>query len=123
MSRAYVESTLTVHDRVLTRKKCVDLVNQMSKLKGKQTPYDSIYKLELDPRKANNNVDCLIWFMRCTNELIIEDQVGAGELTFKTLSGKGLPGGKGVLDMFKLKWECLNAMMSTCLEELKITTS
>ena len=62
------------------------------KLCGKETPYDSIYKLELYPRKAADNVDKILWMLQYTNEVIQDGTVGAGELTFNNMSGRGQPG-------------------------------
>ena len=88
MCKSYVDSALGVYTRVPIHTECNDMVLKMANLKGKKTPYDSMYKLEVYPRKANDNLPLMIWCMRYTNEIIIEEVVGAGELTFNNLTGK-----------------------------------
>ena len=51
MCKSLVDSALGVYSRVLIYKDCNDMVNRMASLNGKKTPYDSMYKLEVYPKR------------------------------------------------------------------------
>eukprot|EP00959_Pyramimonas_sp_CCMP1952_P474594 9503757-Pyramimonas_sp.AAC.2 len=67
MSVSYVDSALTVYKGLLSYPVALDLVTEMKNHAGKKTPYDSIYKMELYTRKAND-IPRMLWMLRYTNE-------------------------------------------------------
>lgn len=78
---------------------------------GRNTPWDSVFKLEWVHKKAANGPNTrerIIWQLSGINDLVRTRQIVPDELCVNQLSGKGLGGGRGMLDLLLFKLDLLD---------------
>ena len=129
----FVEVALNVYDRCLKFPVVRELIMQAEAPAGssarhlrkrslnhicqekwsKNTPWDSVYKLETLYRKCSTAMgkadtgDCLhrmVWVLRAVFFLVSHDKMQRTALSVRNWSGKGCPGNKGTLDLLLFKY-------------------
>ena len=100
---AFVDAAILVHSRILVHEEARDLVLWAEHHWGKQTPWCSIYRLEAVCRKVGNSSQKMVWVLASVQDLLANDQIQATSLSVKNLSGRGMPGNRGTIDLILLK--------------------
>ena len=110
---SFVESALSVYDRCLKHPGVQRLILDAEEKWGKQTPWDSVYKLEILVTKCAKPcgradtagpLDRMAWVIRCVHDFLDSDQLQRTALSVRNLSGKGLYGHKGTADLLVYKY-------------------
>jgi len=103
----------------------VQLIQTADTMWEKKTPWDSMYKLELLGRKANqasqSTAECkdkLLWMIQMVNDRFRAGMLQVGEASHRNLGGKGLPGNKGLLDLGLTKKDIKDRLLGQVLEGL-----
>ncbi len=105
----FVDTALTVFHRVISDPETQALIVDAEGRWGKQSPWNSVYKLEALAKKLGPKGDVarLRWMVAAVNDMALSDQVPLSELTVRTLSGKGVAANKGLLDLCLFKHSLL----------------
>lgn len=104
---SYVDAVQTVWKRLMSDKECKGMI-MWQDAQG-CTVFDSVYKLEALVKKAgalSNIKFCVSYIL----DQVMNDGAAPGEFAVRQLSGKGLPGGKGKIDMCLAKKELSQAL-------------
>ena len=76
------------------------------------TPFDTVYKYETIVKRCPSTAS-MLWCVCGLIDWVRAGLASTGELSVRQLSGKGLPGGKGVLDVLIGKQEVAHALTRT----------
>ena len=99
----FVDSALTVWDRLLADPVCRQLIMQTEDHWGKRTPWDSVYKLEAVIKKRGRPGEVALgnlrWSLSAVTDTILNETSVPQFFTVRMLQGKGQPGNKGILDL------------------------
>ena len=110
---SFVEVALSVYDRCLKHPVVQRLILDAEEKWGKQTPWDSVYKLETLVSKCGKPsgradtagpLDRMAWVIRCVHDFLDSEQLQRTALSVRNLSGKGLFGHKGTADLLVYKY-------------------
>ncbi len=122
---AFIDAAMTVWDRMCQDDECRTMLLQAEDRWGKQTPWDSVYKLEAVIKKcgrpgpiATRNIR---WTLAAIEDLILDHQCVPGQLSVRALSGKGHSGGKGYVDVLLFKQDLATHATGPLLHELPIS--
>jgi hypothetical protein len=118
------ECVFLISDRLLSVPMLAAIINDTEERLGKQTPWDSVYKLDALARKIGKTTtrthqDRAAWCLQSISDLIIDEQVSPGEFSVRNLTGKGI-GNRGALDLFLYKRDCLDFLLHTWLPKLPV---
>ena len=112
MKVGLVDAIITVWNRLMIDSDCREIVmwadNNFS-----PTIFDSIYKYEAVVKKAGT-LENIRYVIAGLIDLVVHQGTSSGELAVRQLSGKGLPGGKGKIDMQIAKKDLCNALKDHC---------
>ena len=110
---SFVEVALSVYDRCLKHPVVQRLILDAEEKWGKQTPWDSVYKLETLVSKCGKPsgradtagpLDRMAWVIRRVHDFLDSEQLQRTALSVRNLSGKGLFGHKGTADLLVYKY-------------------
>ncbi|CAE7822139.1 unnamed protein product [Symbiodinium sp. CCMP2592] len=111
----FVEKCLSVYDRVLKHDRIQALVLWAEETWGKQSPWDSVYKLDDLAQKCFKQVgradtrsalDRMVWCIGAVHDFLQSDppQLQWTQLSVRNWSGKGCSGNKGTVDVLLMKY-------------------
>ena len=108
MKTAYIDAVLTIWNRCMDDAVCRHLIVWQDT--QRQPIFDSIYKLEAIIKKAQAlpNIRYSLGYLI---DMVYNQNTSAGEFAVRQISGRGLAGGKGKIDMILAKKE-----LSQCLK-------
>ncbi|CAK0870056.1 unnamed protein product [Prorocentrum cordatum] len=96
ISETYVDACFTVGARLMNNDQTQKIVVEADS--NGTTPFDSIYKYEAVVKRAQSG-NLIHWCTAGLLDLVMTKMTAAGEVSLRQLAGRGLPGGKGLLDL------------------------
>ncbi|CAK0895676.1 unnamed protein product [Prorocentrum cordatum] len=102
ISETYVDACFTVGARLMSNAQTQKIVVEADS--SGTTPFDSIYKYEAVVKRAQSG-NLIHWCTAGLLDLVTAKMTTAGEISLRQLTGRGLPGGKGLLDLLIAKQE------------------
>ncbi|CAK0909905.1 unnamed protein product [Prorocentrum cordatum] len=102
ISETYVDACFTVGARLMSNVQTQKIVVEADS--SGTTPFDSIYKYEAVVKRAQSG-NLTHWCTAGLRDLVTAKMTTAGEISLRQLTGRGLPGGKGLLDLLIAKQE------------------
>ena len=122
---SYIDTVLTVYERLLSIEEAREIVLDAEERWGVKSPWDSVYKLETIVKKCGRpspqTTKKVMWVLEFANDTML-DSGGPLPLSVRALSGKGHPGGKGLLDFWLYKGCLLTHLTNTLLNEVNLPT-
>ena len=115
----YIDAVFTVNRRLLSIPQTQELVIT-SDSEGDGV-FESVYVLELIVKRGGKE-DKIHWLAGGVLDLVKAKYATPGELSQRQLSGRNLPGGKGVLDLLLSKYDLLEAFISKA-KDLQLCSS
>ena len=113
MKTSYVDACLTVWRRCMSDPECALLITWQDS--QAQAIFDSLYKLDAIVKRANS-VTHICYSLGYIIDMVYNQGASAGEFAVRQLSGKGLPGGKGKIDMILAKRELALGFKEFCVD-------
>ena len=116
-----------VYKRLLVDPQCRDKILEASERDGKQTVWNSVYKPEAIVKKCGKETDPMTvhrlrWVVMSVSDLIDNKDYSPGQISVRSLNGRGQPQGKGIIDFALFQYELKTYVASTLATELKIPT-
>ena len=113
MKLAYIAAVFTIWRRCMQDDVCRHIIHWQD---GQALPiFDSAYKLEALVKRATS-VPCIRYCLGTIIDMVYNHGACAGEFAVRQLSGKGLPGGKGKIDMILAKKELSQALKTFAVD-------
>jgi len=100
---AFVDACFTIEKRMLRNNDIAKLIIDAD-LTMPNNPFNSVYKLEAIIKKAGTEAN-IRWCVSGCLDLVRSNAISSGELALRQLTGRGLPGNKGILDTLLGKLE------------------
>ena len=102
MKPALVDTCLTIERRIL----CNESLKEDLMMAERNGPvFTSVSQYDAAVKKGGTGV-LIEWSLRMMIDYVLFQNTPAGELSVRALSGKGLPAGKGLVDLFMAKRDC-----------------
>ena len=124
ITAGYIDTALTVYDRILSIEQAAAIVLDAEERWGVKSPWDSVYKLEVVIKKCGRpspqTTKRLLWVLGFTTDAMLDLELSPGQLSVRSLSGKGQPGNKGLVDFWLYKGCLLTHLTDTFLSELNL---
>ena len=124
ITTSYIDAALTVYDRLLSIDEAKAIVLDAEERWGVKSPWDSVYKLEAVIKKCGRaspqTTKKLLWVLGCVTDTVLYLELSPGQISVRALSGKGQPGGKGLVDYWLYKGCLRTHLTNTLLSELNI---
>ncbi|CAE7547537.1 unnamed protein product [Symbiodinium sp. CCMP2592] len=118
--QSFVDSCLTVYNRILCIEELQKIILQGEEKNGKDNVWLSIYQLEEVCKKCGQgpgSKEKLIWCISGIQDQTENDMLQISSCTTRNLKGQGLPSNKGTVDLFIFKLGFKNLAVSTWLED------
>ncbi|CAE7224568.1 unnamed protein product [Symbiodinium sp. CCMP2592] len=109
----FVSTCISVYDRCLSNPTVSRLILDAEERWGKQTPWDSVGKLDTLCSKCTKSIgrsdpgsatDRMCWVIRAVHDFYDSEQIQKTQLSTRNFSGKGLYGHKGTCDILLYKY-------------------
>ena len=113
VTTSFVDACFTVNARLLSNEK-LQLLCEDADSAG-VTPLDSIYKYEAIVKRASSP-QLIYWCVAGLLDLVKMKLASPGDISLRQLSGRGLPGGKGILDTLIAKRELACAIVEKLVD-------
>ena len=97
VTHGFVDSANVVWECMLRHVGLQQLVVASEEQFGKGTPFDSVYKLEAIVRKADRDIDAIMWQLTSIVDLVLNQEAAAKDFSIKVLTGKGCKNNRGSL--------------------------
>ena len=112
---AMVDACFTVNKRWLSRKDCPVVAALIKADSNEDTPLKSVYKYEAVIKRAPSDAT-MVWCFAGLLDLYRSGLATEGELSIRQLNGRGLAGGKGIVDLLVGKHEAALALERKAFE-------
>lgn len=89
VSHSFVDSANVAWEAILRHGQLRDIVVAAEEHFGKNTPFDSVYKLECVARKADRDIDKITWELTGIIDLVLNQGARQGDFSIGSLTGKG----------------------------------
>ena len=106
MKTGLVDACYTTHNRALRHDEIRDLLWDADR-ELDATPFDSVYKIEAAVKRGQST-EGILWCIGGVLAAVRFQGVTPGEVALRVLTGRGLPGGKGLLDLIWASRRSLN---------------
>ena len=116
---SYVDAAFTIEKRMLSDPGIKDII-RTADMTMPNNPLDSIYKFEAIIKRAQTE-GAIRWCLTGIFDLVKTKTITAGEVALRQLTGRGLPGGKGLLDTLIGKME-LGLHLVSMAESMQISS-
>ena len=97
MKTGLVDACYTTHNRALRHDEIRDLLWDADR-ELDATPFDSVYKIEAAVKRGQST-EGILWCIGGVLDAVRFQGVTPGEVALRVLTGRGLPGGKGLFDL------------------------
>lgn len=119
----YVEALMRCKRRIFSDADVTKKLLAAEETFGTRTPWDSLYKVEVLASKVGKVLGPaakakLLWMVDFIHDRVQSGLVERGDLSVRTLSGKGAPGNKGVFDLALLKQDLCRHTLGVVLANL-----
>jgi len=97
VTHGFVDSANVVWEGILRHVALRQLVVAAEEQFGKSTPFDSVYKLESIVRKADRDIDKVMWQLSGIIDLVLNQDMGPKDFSLGLLTGRGNKNNRGPL--------------------------
>ncbi|CAK0904040.1 unnamed protein product, partial [Prorocentrum cordatum] len=108
ISVSFVDAVFTIWKRAMGVPHLKALVMRFE-TELSRSPWDSIYKLEAVVKRCSTTAN-ITWALSVLFDALKNGLLTAPEIALRQLQGKGMPGNKGILDLFMAKKDVAEAM-------------
>ena len=109
----FVDAVFTIEKRMLRNTHIAKLIVDADQ-NMPNNPFNSVYKFDTIIKKAGTE-PAIRWCVAGCLDLVKSGVITSGELAVRQLSGRGLPGGKGLLDTLLGKFELGHHLANTAI--------
>ena len=106
---SYVDAVFTVHNRLLSMPRVADAL--LTADSDGTSAFDSVYKMDAVIKRCGSP-QCIAFVTLGLLDAVLKGVVTPGELSLRNLTGRGLPGGKGLLDTMVAKYELADKLFT-----------
>ena len=106
---AYVDAVFTVHKRLLSVDRVAEAVLRADA--AGNSAFDSVYKMDAVIKRCGSP-QCIAFVTLALLDAVSKSILTPGELSIRNLTGRGMPGGKGLLDTMVAKYELADKLFT-----------
>ena len=105
VSDAYIEAVEMIRRRILSDKRCLDMLFQSEDDFGHNSPWKSVFTIAVMAKKvgAHGSADAIAWIIEAVNYAMKHNNLDSGCMTIRNFSGVKASGNKGHCDLILSK--------------------